>query len=61
MTGKRVVAAHYKKDDLLYCWNKSSDISGYHAVFHKGRGIIGAWQGHGMAQQGNGMGMACYV
>jgi hypothetical protein len=24
----RVVAAHYKKDDLLNCWTSSSDISG---------------------------------
>jgi len=23
-----VVAAHYKKDDLLNCWTSSSDISG---------------------------------
>jgi len=29
-----VVAAHYKKDDLLNCWTSSSDISGYHADFH---------------------------
>jgi len=27
----------------------SSDISGYHADFHEGHGIIGAWQGRGMA------------
>ena len=51
---KRVVAAHYKKHDLLNCWTSSSDISGYHADFHKGHGTIGAWQG-------NGMGAACYV
>jgi len=38
-----------KKNDLLNCWTSSSDISGYHAVFHKGHGIIGAWQGCGMA------------
>jgi hypothetical protein len=31
----RVVAAHYKKDDLLNCWTSSSDISGYHADFQK--------------------------
>jgi hypothetical protein len=30
-----VVAAHYKKDDLLNCWTNSSDISGYHAEFHE--------------------------
>ena len=34
-TRKRVVAAHYKKDDLLNCWTSSSDISGYHADFHE--------------------------
>jgi hypothetical protein len=54
---KRVVAAHYKKDDLLNCSTSSSDISGYHADFHEGHGTIGAWhvwingttwQGHGM-------------
>jgi uncharacterized C2H2 Zn-finger protein len=32
---KRVVAAHYKKDDLLSCCTSSSDISGYHAEFHE--------------------------
>jgi hypothetical protein len=47
-TRKRVVAAHYKKDDLLHCWTSSSDISGYHADFHEGHGSIGAWQGRGM-------------
>ena len=35
-TRKRVVTAHYKKDDLLHCWTSSSDISGYHAEFHEG-------------------------
>jgi len=44
-----VVAAHYKKDDLLKCWTSSSDISGYHAGFHEGHGTVGAWQGHNMA------------
>jgi hypothetical protein len=48
-TTKRVVAAHYKKDDLLNCWTSSSDISGYHADFHEGHGTIGAWQERGMA------------
>jgi len=43
-----VVAANYKKDDLLNCWSSSSDISGYHAEFH-GHGTVGAWQGRGMA------------
>jgi len=51
-----VVAAYYKKDDLLNCWTKSLDISGYHADFHKG-----PWQGRSMAWQGNSMGTACYV
>ena len=27
-TRKRVVAAHYEKEDLLNCWTSSSDISG---------------------------------
>jgi hypothetical protein len=46
---KRVVTAHYKKDNLFNCWTSSSDISGYHADFHEGHGTIGAWQGRGMA------------
>ena len=49
MTRKRVVAAHYKTDDLLNCWTSSSDISGYLTDFQEGHGTIGAWQGHGMA------------
>ena len=67
-----MVAAHYKKDDLLHCWTSSSDISGYHADFHEGHATIGAGQGrghgmceltHGMAGKwhGRGMGTACYV
>ena len=48
-TRKRVVAAHYKKDDLLHCWTSSSDISSYHADFHEGHGTVGAGQGRGMA------------
>jgi len=63
-----VVAAHYKKDDLLNCWTSSSDISGYHAEFHEEHGTVGAWQGRGMAfvnkrtaWQRNGMGTECYV
>jgi hypothetical protein len=28
---------------------RSSDISGCHADFHEGRGIVGEWQGRGMA------------
>jgi hypothetical protein len=53
-TRKRVAAAHYKKDALLYCWTSSSDISGYHTDFHEGHGTMGSWQGRGM-------GTACYV
>jgi hypothetical protein len=49
MDEEKSVAAHYKKDDLSKCWNISSDISGYHPDFHEGHGIIGAWQGRGMA------------
>ena len=43
-----MVAARYKKDDLLHCWTSSSDISGYHADIHEGNGTVGAWQGRGM-------------
>jgi len=39
---KRVVAALYKKDDLLHCWT-------YHADIHEGHGTVGAGQGRGMA------------
>ena len=49
---KRVVAAHYKKDDLLNRWTSGSDISDYRVDFHEGHSTVGAWQGHGMA---------CYV
>jgi hypothetical protein len=49
LTRKIVVAAHYKKDDLLNIWTSSSAISGYHADFHEGHGNVGAWQGRGMA------------
>jgi len=48
-TSKRVVVAHYKKDDLLNCWISSLDISGWDAYFHYGHGTVGAWQGRGMA------------
>ena len=48
-TRKRVLAAHDKKDDHLYYWTISSDISGYHADFHEGHGTTGAWQGRSMA------------
>jgi hypothetical protein len=40
---QRVVAAHYKKTGT-----SSSDISGYHADFHEGRGTVGAGQGGDM-------------
>jgi hypothetical protein len=43
-TRKIVVAAHYKKNDLLHCWTSSSDIPGYHAdtaLLEQGRGA--AW------------------
>jgi hypothetical protein len=63
-----VVAAHYKKDDLLHCWTNSPDISGYHAGIHEVHTTVGAGKGRGMAcvnertaWQGNGMGAACYV
>jgi hypothetical protein len=36
-TRKRVVAAHYKKDDLFNCWTSSSDISGSHADLQERR------------------------
>ena len=44
----KVVAAHYKKYDLLNCWTSSSDISSYHADFHEGHGTIGAGLGNGI-------------
>ena len=58
-TRKRVVVAHYKKDDLLNCWTSSSDISGYHTDFHEGHGTIGAGQGRGMAGEQHGHSMLC--
>jgi hypothetical protein len=48
-TRKKVVAAQYKKDDILNCWTSSSDISGYHADLHEGHGTVGAGQARGMA------------
>jgi hypothetical protein len=57
-TKKRVVAAHYKKkDDLLNCWNSSSDISGYHADFHEGHGTVGAR--HAMCESA--LSVLCFV
>ena len=41
---KRVVAAHYIKDNLLNCWTSSSDIFGYHADFCKGYNRGAAWR-----------------
>ena len=59
-----VVAAHYKKDDLLHCWTSSSDISGYHADLHEGQAL--SEQGRGAAwhvwiNARHSMGTACYV
>ena len=59
-TRKRVVAAHYKKDDLLHCWTSSSDNSSYHADFHEGHGTIGA-RHYMWINARHGRGMACYV
>ena len=54
-----MVAAHYKKDDLLHCWTSGSDISGYHADIREGHGTVGAWQGRGMARERHGHDMLC--
>ena len=40
-----MVAAHYKKEDLL----PSSDISGYRVDIHEGHGTVEVGQGRGMA------------
>ena len=48
-TRKSVVAAHYKKDDLLHCWTSSSDISGYRVELHEEQGTVGGGRGCGMA------------
>jgi hypothetical protein len=40
---------YQKNINLLNCRTSSSDISGYHADFHKGHGTVGEWQGRGMA------------
>jgi hypothetical protein len=47
--------------NLLNCRISSSDISSYHVNFHEGHSTVGEWQGHGIARQGNGMGMAWHV
>jgi len=49
-----VVAAHYKKDDLLNCWTSGSNISSYNTDFHEGPGTV-------RAGQGNEMGTSCNV
>jgi hypothetical protein len=49
---------YQKHTNLLNCKTSSSDISSYHEDFHKGHGTVRERQGHGMAWQGNGMGMA---
>jgi len=38
-----------QKDDVLNCWTRSSDISGYHTDFHEEHGTVGAGQRRGMA------------
>ena len=45
-----MVAARYKKDDLLNCWTSSWDNSGYHADFYEGHGTVGTGQGRGMVK-----------
>ena len=50
-----MVAAHYKKDDLLNCWTGSSDISGYNVDFHEGHGTVGAGERRGMCELMHGM------
>jgi hypothetical protein len=40
---------YQKHNDQLNCRTSSSGISGYHADFHEGHGIVGQWQGRGMA------------
>jgi len=54
-----VVAAHYKKDDVLNSWTSSSYISGYHTEFNEGHDTVGAGKGHGMAWERHGRGMLC--
>jgi len=54
-----VVAAHYKKDDMLNCLTSSSDISGYHGKFNEGLGTVDCWNRagarHGMCELTHGM------
>jgi hypothetical protein len=49
---------YQKHTNLLNRKTSSSHISGYHEDFYKGHSTIREWQGHGMAWQGNSMGMA---
>jgi hypothetical protein len=52
---------YQKHANPLNCRTSSSDVSGYHADLHEGHGIVGEWQGRGMAWQGNGMNAAWHV
>jgi len=63
-TRKRVVAAHYKKDSLLNCWTSNSDISSYHADFHKGHSTNEVWHGtawHGIAREWHAMCKSAFI
>jgi hypothetical protein len=40
---------YQKHTNSLNCRTSSSDISGYHTVFHEGHVTVGEWQGRGMA------------
>jgi hypothetical protein len=54
---------YQKHTKQLNCTTSTSDISGCHAEFHEGHGIVGKLQGRGMARVNNaarhGRGMAC--
>jgi hypothetical protein len=66
-TRKILVAAHYKKDDLLHCWTSSRIFPATMRTFTKDtacRSRAGARHGmceltHGMAGEGHGNGMLC--
>ena len=47
-TRKRVVAAHYKKDDLLHCWTVRIFPAAMW-TFHEGQGTVRIGQGCGVA------------
>ena len=49
-TRKRVIAAHYKKDDLLHCWTSSRIFPATMRTFTKDTAL---------SEQGRGGGMAC--